>query len=55
MTITRYRLKKAWEVFFYWTTAEYVDKVSIGYRVWAGLKLARWYLTYPKGSFNEKN
>lgn len=54
MKITKYRMKKAWEVFRFHMTVGYFEKASIGRRLHAGINSAKWYFLYPEGSFGEK-
>lgn len=54
MKITKYRLKKAWEVFRFHMTVGYFEEVSMWRRLRAGFSSAKWYFLYPEGSFGEK-
>ena len=55
MHINKFRLKMAWERFWYWATADYLHKASFFYRIGAGFNSAKWYIIYPKGRFAEDN
>ena len=53
MHINKFRLKKFFEVFWFWFTADYLHKASIFYRIRSGFMCARWYFLYTKGRFAE--